>query len=110
MSTIKTIKSKPENATGIQVGDTHCEMTVGSGGTTNGVRVDETGVYISGNMSLMASPDQIRLGGLWTFNSPWMLMFPSTMAFPIPTLMISPPISGIAQVAEAVAWAMSMLV
>jgi hypothetical protein len=106
---VKTWKTSEDSQTGMQIGDTHAEVVVGSGGITNGLYVDESGTYLSGKMSILASPDQIRLGGLWCMNSPWMLMFPSTMAFPIPTLMISPPISGITKMATQVAWAMSML-
>lgn len=106
----KTWKNTVESPAGMSVGDNAVQMSTAAGGSTNGVLADETGLYLSGKMSILTSPEQIRMGGLWTMNSPWMLMMPSCMAFPVPMLTINPPIMGIEKMVEAVALFSSMLI
>lgn len=106
---IKTWKAKEDSSAGVQVGDNHVQATVGTANDVNGLYVDESGSYIRGKLSIMTDPGQIRVGGLWTQQSGWIQMFPSTMAFPNPNLVLSPPIHGAAQMAQAVNWMMGLL-
>lgn len=46
---------------------------------------------INGPLSIMAFPQDIRIGGLWTLNPALISTIPSTMATPIPTLVFTNP-------------------
>ena len=106
---VKTWKAEQDSDTGIQVTDGSVQATVGTPNGPNGIFVDESGTYLRGKISLMTAPEQIRVGGLWTQATGWQQMFPSTMAFPNPNLIISPPLKGITDMAQAVSWMMSLL-
>lgn len=109
-ATVKTLKTSQDAVAGVQVGSKHASMTVRTGnGETNGIYVDDTGVYIRGKMSIMTMPDQIRMGAFWRQNTAIMQMLPSTTAFPIPNYVADPPLQGLADMARAVAWAMAFL-
>ena len=86
----KVIKSSPDSDAGIVVSKNVVRMNVNE---DNGVMVDERGVTITGPVSFASNTNQIRVGGLWTFNSPMQMMLPSTMATPSAVLMVDMPIS-----------------
>jgi hypothetical protein len=106
---IKTWKANQDATAGMQVTDGSVQATVGTVDGVNGLFVDESGCYLRGKLSLMMNPEQIRVGGLWTQPSGWQQTFPSTMAFPNPNLILSPPLKGIADMAIAVSWMMGLL-
>ncbi len=106
----KTWKSSQDSVAGMQVGKSHVTASVATPGDVNGIYVDETGTYLRGKLSIMTMPEQIRVGGLWVQQSGWMQMFPSTLGFPNPNLVLAPSTKGITDMAQAVAWMMSMLV
>jgi hypothetical protein len=105
----KTWKVDQDATAGMQVTDKSVQATVATVDGVNGIYVDESGTYIRGKISLMTNPEQIRVGGLWTQPSGWQQMFPSTMAFPNPNLIISPPLKGVRDMALAVNWMMGLL-
>jgi hypothetical protein len=105
----KTWKANQDATAGMQVTDGTVQATVGTVNGPHGVFADESGVYLRGKLSLMAMPEQIRVGGLWSQQSGWIQMFPSTMAFPVPNLLIDPPLKGVADMATAVGWMMGLL-
>jgi hypothetical protein len=106
----KTWKYKEDSPAGIQVTDKSIQATVATADSLNGILIDESGTYIRGKMSIQAMPDEIRWGGFWVEQSAWRQMFPSTTAFPCPRLVLSPPIKGIEDMVQGVAWMMSLLV
>lgn len=106
----KTWKTHPDATAGVQITPDTVSISVAKVGDVNGIFVDETGVYLRGNISIMASPENIRVGGFWTQSSPWLQMIPSTLGFPVPNLIVNPPLKGIADMATAVGWMMGMLV
>ncbi len=106
---IKTWKVKEDSDTGIQISDHSVQATVGTPNDNNGLFVDQSGTYLRGPMSIMTTPEQVRIGGLWTFATGWQLSFPSTMAFPNPVLYINPSLQGVTDMAQAVSWMMSLL-
>lgn len=106
----KTIKARQDSESGLQVGENHITAVVNTASDVNGIHIDESGVSLRGKMSLMVMPENIRVGGFWTQNTAWQQMLPSTMAFPVPNLIINPPIAGLKTMAEQVAWAQSFLV
>lgn len=105
----KVWKSNPEGTAGIEVTDSSVTMVSGTSVKTSALRVDDTGTYIGGKVSIMSMPDQIRVGGLWVHNNPFLGMLPSTLASPIPALKLNPPIQGITDLVETVAWAQGFL-
>jgi len=84
----KVIKSNAESDAGVVVSDTVVRMNVNK---DNGVMVDERGTTITGPISIASATNHIRVGGLWTFNTPINLSLPSTIATPTPVLMVDPP-------------------
>jgi hypothetical protein len=70
------------------------------GNKDNYVMTSEQGTTISGPVSFVAGASQIRFGGMWTMNNELMLQLPSTLATPIPTMMINPPIKQIVSLAK----------
>jgi len=107
---VKTWKLRSDSSAGMQVGKSEASVSVATAGDVNGLYVDESGTYLRGKLSIMTAPEQIRVGGLWIHPSGWQQMFPSTMAFPNPSLILSPGLSGIADMTQAVSWVMSMLI
>lgn len=107
---VKTWKASQDATAGMQVTDGSVQATVATVDGVNGLYVDDSGVYIRGKLSLMTNPEQIRVGGLWVQPTGWQQMFPSTMAFPNPNLLLSPPLKGVAEMAQAVSWMMSLLI
>jgi hypothetical protein len=105
----KTWKADQDATAGMQVTDASVQATVATVDGANGILIDESGLYLRGKLSLMMNPEQIRVGGLWSQSSGWLQMFPSTMAFPNPNLIISSPLKGINDMAQAVSWMMGLL-
>lgn len=106
----KVWKLDPESKTGMMVTSERASMVASSASGPNAVMVGKEGTWISGPLSILTMPNEIRIGGFWVMQNPFLGMFPSTMATPIPQFVLSPPISGIANMAEAVSWAMTFLV
>jgi hypothetical protein len=106
----KVWKVDTEGKAGMEVTSETASMVVATAGHPNAIKVGKEGVWISGPISILTSPEEIRVGGFWVQNTPFLQMMPSTMATPIPNLILNPPFSGIANMAEAVAWAMTFLV
>lgn len=46
---------------------------------------------VNGPLNIMAFPQDIRIGGLWTLNPILISTIPSTMATPVPTLVFTNP-------------------
>jgi len=92
MSDPKTIKIHPSAEAGVVVAENSVRVTVNE---DNGIAVDERGTTVTGPMSLASSPNQIRVGGLFTFQTSVMGMLPSTMATPSAMYMIDPPVKQV---------------
>ena len=105
----KTWKIGEDAKAGMQVGADNAVMSAETSGEPNLVHVDSTGVYIQGKQSWMTMPEQIRVAGFWTQNTVWMQMLPSTMASPIPNLILNPPIKSVEDILESVAILTRML-
>lgn len=100
MADPKVLKSSPKAKSGIVVSDNSVRMNATE---ENGVMVDERGTSISGPMSLATSPNQIRVGGLFTFQTSVMGMLPSTMATPSAMYMVDPPVKQVITLVKQVA-------
>lgn len=106
----KVWKASPDAQAGIKVDPETAVMAASTPGKPNFVMVNQSGVYVAGPQSWMTMPENIRVGGLWVQNSAFLQMLPSTMAFPIPNLLIAPPVKGIIGAVGAVSMFMNMLV
>lgn len=93
----KVFKSDAASPAGLGLGNEVARM---HGNKDNYVQVDGLGTYISGRVSLLSQMQQIRTGGLWTFNNNFALMIPSTLGTPIPVLKIDPPLKGLQNLVE----------
>lgn len=85
----RTYKSDSDSTAGVVVSKNSVRM---NGNKDNYVMADERGVTISGPMSFVSGTEQLRFGGLWTMNQQLLLSLPSTLATPVPTMMINPPV------------------
>jgi hypothetical protein len=100
MADPKILKSNPKAEAGVVVADNSVRATVNE---ENGLMVDERGTTIAGPMSLATSPNQIRVGGLFTFQTSVMGMLPSTMATPSAMYMVDPPVKQVVSLVKQVA-------
>lgn len=102
----KTIKDTPEAAAGLVVGTNAARLM---GKRDHYVAVDERGTTINGPVSFVSSPQQIRMGGLWTFNNPLTMSIPSTLATPSPVLIVNPPVKQVASLMKDAVIMMGLL-
>lgn len=72
----------------MRISDTNVRV---DGNEDNYVAVDKRGTTISGPVSFVAMPDQIRFAGLWTMNNVLRLSIPSTMATPSAVMTVDLP-------------------
>jgi len=103
----KTFKLGPESKAGVEVTDRNTSMYANR---ENFITVDESGVYTVGAQSWLTTPENIRVAGLWTQNTAYKQMIPSTVVTPEPNLIISPPVQGIKQIVQAVEIMKSLLI
>lgn len=80
------------------------------GNENNLIAVDETGVTISGPISLVAEAHNIRRGGLFIGLNDFTDMIPSTIVTPLPKQIPFPPIQGVIGIAKDVAFFTALLV
>lgn len=93
----KIIKSDTAAPAGIGLGNEVARM---HGNKDNYIQIDGLGTYISGRVSLLSQMNQVRTGGLWTFNNNFALTIPSTLGTPVPVLMVDPPLKGLQNIVE----------
>lgn len=102
----KVIKSSAGSDAGVVVADNVVRTSVNE---DNSVVVAENGTTISGPISFVSNPNQIRVGGLWTFNTPYQMMLPSTYATPSPVLLVNPPVKQLTSIMKDTAVMIGML-
>lgn len=93
----KTWKNSPGAKAGVKVGDSNARV---HGTEDNYINCDDRGTTISGPVSFVAMPNQIRMGGLWTLNNIMSLSLPSTMATPSPVTKIDLPLKQTASLIQ----------
>lgn len=74
------------------------------------VAADARGVTIRGPLSIVAMSNEIRTGGLFVSQPEFVQLVPSTLVTPQPSKLPMPPISGIANIIQDVAFFTSLLV
>lgn len=88
----KVWKSDFDADAGLAVGSEVARM---HGNKDNYIQCDSMGTYISGRVSLLSQMQEVRTGAMWTFNTNWALMIPSTLGTPVPVLNVDPPIKTV---------------
>ena len=96
----KIWKADFESPAGMAVGNEVARM---HGNKDNYVQCDGMGTYFSGKVSFLSQMQDVRTGGLWTFNTNWALMIPSTLGTPIATLNVNSPLSSLESIGEQAA-------
>lgn len=86
------------------------DSTVILGNKDNLIALDKNGVTISGPISLVAEAHNIRRGGLFVGLNDFTDMIPSTIVTPLPKQIPLPPIQGLINIAQDVAFFTSLLV
>jgi len=100
MADPKTMKATATSNSGIVIGENSVRATVND---EHGILINEKGTTLTGPLSFAVGPDQIRVGGLFTFQGAIMGMLPSTMATPSPMYKMDPPLKQLASVAAQTA-------
>lgn len=103
----KIIKSNSSSGAGIVVSENTVRSTVNE---DNGILITEKGTTISGPISLVSSTNQIRVGGLWTFNTPYRLTLPSTYATPNAVLVVDPPLKQLETIVKDASLMIGLLI
>ena len=103
----KSWKVGPESTAGMTITDRNAAMFANK---DNFVLTDESGIYFVGPQSHVTTPENIRVAGLWTQNTAYQQMVPSTIVTPIPNLIINPPFQGLKQLADAVSLMKALLI
>ncbi len=75
----------------------------------NLIAVNEYGVTLVGNISIVADAHNIRRGGLFVGINDFTDMIPSTILTPLPKQIPFPPINGLTNIAKDVAFFKSLL-
>lgn len=98
----KIFKANPGDASAIAIMPDSIDISVPDGGdvTTAGISVvAERGTIIKGDVGFTGTPDQIRMGFMWSMNPLILSGMPSTIISPIPMMKLSLPLEGIMEMA-----------
>ena len=107
MAARRIIKSSPDAQAGLEVGEQAVRLL---GSRETGLYMDPSGVYVIGNISLLAQPENIRVAGSYTFPSANKARLPSTAVNPQPILVDNSPVEGFSDLASQVAELLGRLV
>lgn len=102
----KTWKTHPDNVASFSVSR---DTVIMQGSKKNFVAITEAGTYHAGKQSFICAPSDIRISGMWVLNDFMTAGIPSTIVTPVSTLKFSPPVSGVANLAETVGLLTSVL-
>ncbi len=105
--TTKVWKATRDSSAGIVVSETGVTAI---GNENNIINVNEQGITIMGNISLVTDARNIRRGGLFIGINDFMDMIPSTILTPLPKQIPSPPITGLLDIERDVAFFTALLV
>jgi hypothetical protein len=103
---MKTIKNSPKATAGMVISDAAARI---NSTEETFVQVDDKGITVSGPMSFPSGSSQIRYSALWTMNTEMALTIPSTMATPMPVMIMNPPIKQYKSVMEEAMLMMAMM-
>mgnify|MGYP001611470057 CR=1 FL=1 len=104
---VHVFKANPEKNAGVQVGEDWVSL-VGDD-PKNFLTVNKKGVGLGGKINLQSSPNDIKVGGLASFNMLPLLFTPSTTMSPISTLTLSLPFDSIIELADTVTSLMGLI-
>jgi len=120
---IKTWKVKEDSTTGIQIGEAFIQIVVSAGSEGSpgsnrdvapsgvGFHITEKAVHIQGPVHFLDGPDKNTYGALWRPQSGWRQMFPSSIAYPNPNLIMDPQlVVFIEHMAKSVQWMATAMV
>jgi hypothetical protein len=96
----RVLKAVPSSQAGIEIGESSVRV---SGGRESFVYAETDGLYLVGKLSILAQPEDIRIGASWTLPTAYEAALPSTAVNPQPILVPNSPVEGFSSVAEEVA-------
>ncbi len=96
----RVFKAYPDADAGLEIGRNAVRL---SGGRESLIYIEANGVYIVGPMSILAQPENIRIGASWTLPPAYKAALPSTAVNPQPILEANSPVEGFSSLAEEVA-------
>lgn len=100
------IKDRPESSSFLQVGEGFSQLASGPNSITT---TNDAGNFIQGPVSFSSSIENIKVGGIFRFNSMLSTGIPSSMVTPIPVLTIDLPIKNVASMSKIAAISLSLL-
>ncbi len=102
----RVIKASSEALAGLEIGENAVRL---SGNRENLFYADESGCYIIGSVSILAEPQNIRIGSGFTLPTAYQAQLPSTTVNPQPILIANSPVQGFADFAGEVATLLGQL-
>lgn len=106
LETTKVWRATRTSSSGLQVTEDSVALV---GDKEHFVLANDTGIYLSGPISLIADAANIRRGGLFTGINDFLDMIPSTILTPNPKNVPFPPIFVVRNLAEDLAYFQSFL-
>ena len=102
---VKTFKFGPETNPGIKYTDD--SITITGENMDSFMCLNSSGIGLAGDVNFQGMSNQIKMGGLMTFQLTPLMMIPSTMTTPFPSVL--PNIALIGRIVEVAASAASMM-
>lgn len=100
------IKDSPSSSSFLQVGEGFAQIASGPNSITS---TNDTGNYILGPTSFSSSIENIKVGGIFRFNSMLSTGIPSTMVTPMPVLKLDIPYANMGMLAKISQIALSVV-
>jgi hypothetical protein len=95
----RIIKASDESTAGLEVGEGAVRL---SGDRTSFFYSDPSGVYLVGNVSILAEPQNIRIASNYVFPTAYKGQIPSTLASPQAIFIEDSPVEGFTELADSV--------
>lgn len=95
----RIIKASDESTAGLEVGEASVRL---SGDRTSFFYSDASGVYLVGNVSILAEPQNVRIGANYIFPTAYKGQIPSTLASPQAIFVEDSPVEGFTELADSV--------
>ena len=102
---VRTFKSDPTQNAGIKFMNN--AVTITGDSMTTFLTLNDKGIGLAGDVNLQAMSNQVKLGGLMTFQLTPLMMIPSTTVTPFPAVL--PNLELIGKIVEVAITAVSML-
>lgn len=100
------IKNKPDSESFLQTQEDFTQIVAGANSITT---TKDGGNFVQGPLSISSSISNIKVGGIFRFNTMLSTGIPSTMITPIPVLKLDIPVGNLSSMAKVAAIASTLI-